>query len=247
MRWGVVLASGFLACCIAQQASVVAGAQDEGPRVAVGSTGLVTTRTGAADGASSPALTGERRPLYRIHRSDVVEIHFTFSPELDQSVTVQPDGFLALRGVKPVYAEGNTLVQLQQAVVSAYADQLRDPEITVVLKDFDHPYFVVSGQVVHPGKYELRNETTVTEALAIAGGFNDQAKHSQVVVFRHISSELVESRVLNAGKLMASRDLSEDVRLQPGDLVFVPQSAFSKIRRFLPTSNLSLYLNPLQF
>src|SRR5699024_232261 len=101
MRRGVALAS-FLVCCIAQQAWVVAGAQEERPRVAEADSGLVITKAGSADGASSPALTGERRPLYRIHTSDVIEFHFTFSPELDQSATVQPDGFLPLRAVGPV-------------------------------------------------------------------------------------------------------------------------------------------------
>ncbi|MBA3913534.1 MAG: SLBB domain-containing protein [Acidobacteriales bacterium] len=101
--------------------------------------------------------------------------------------------------------------------------------------------------MVRPGKYELRSDTTVSEALAVAGGFNDQAKSSQIVLFRHVSSDLLESKIVNVSKLMSSRNLSEDVRLQPGDLIFVPRSAFSRIRRFLPASNLSMYLNPLQF
>ncbi len=237
----------FLACCIAQQACVVAQAQDNEPRVAAASTGPVITKSGSADGASSPALTGERRPLYRIHNSDILEIRFTYSPELNQIITVQPDGFLGLQGVAPVYAEGATLAQLQEAVVTAYSDRLRDPEITIALKEFEHPYFIASGEVVHPGKYELRSDITLSEGLALAGGFNGQAKHSQIVVFRRIAGDLVESRVVDVGKLMASRDLSEDMRLQPGDLIFVPRSAFSKIQRFLPSSNLSMYVNPLQF
>ncbi|MBA3913533.1 MAG: polysaccharide biosynthesis/export family protein [Acidobacteriales bacterium] len=139
MRRQFTFAIGLLTCCLAQQVGVVAAAQQQRPRVAVKSAGLVTTKTGAADGASSPALTGERRPLYRIHKSDVLELHFTFSPELDQSASVQPDGFLALRGVQPIYVEGLSLPQVQQAVSSAYADRLRDPEITITLNDFEHP------------------------------------------------------------------------------------------------------------
>jgi hypothetical protein len=58
--------------------------------------------TSAADGRrnpneAGPALTGVRHPLYRLHKSDVVDVKFTFSPEFDQTATVRPDGYVALR------------------------------------------------------------------------------------------------------------------------------------------------------
>jgi len=61
-----------------------------------------TATTSAADGKMAPdqqgpALTGVRRPLYRLHKSDVIEVRFTFSPEFDQGLTVQPDGLISLR------------------------------------------------------------------------------------------------------------------------------------------------------
>jgi polysaccharide export outer membrane protein len=124
---------------------------------------------------------------------------------------------------------------------------LHDPEVTISLKDFDKPSFIASGQVAHPGKFELRSDTTVTEAVAIAGGFTEQAKHSQVVLFRRVSDQMVESRVLDIKFLLQSRNLNEDVYLKPGDLIFVPQNRISKIRKYLPVSNLSAYMSPSQF
>jgi polysaccharide biosynthesis/export protein len=233
-----------LACCVTQQVLVVAVAQDQRPRVAKVPSGSETTNPGVADGAWSPALTGERRPLYRLCTSDTLQISFTFSPEFDQTVTVQPDGFVALKGAEPTYAEGRTLTEFRAAAELAYAGSLNDPEITVVLKEFNQPYFVASGEVTRPGKYDLRGDTTVTEALAIAGGMNEQAKHSQVVLFRHAPGHQVEARLLDVKKMLNTQDLAEDVRLKPGDMLFVPQNLISKIRRYLPVSSLGMYLNP---
>jgi polysaccharide export outer membrane protein len=192
-------------------------------------------------------LTGARHPLYRLHKSDVVEIKFTFSPEFDQTVTVLPDGFVTLKSIGDLPAEGLTLSAFKDSLTGAYATILHDPEISVVLKEFDHPFFVAGGQVGRPGKYELRSSTSISEAIAIAGGFTEQAKHSEVVLFRTISDGVVESHVVNLKAMLASRNLEEDLELKPGDMLFVPQNTISKIRKFLPVASLSTFFTPAQF
>ncbi len=208
--------------------------------------------TGIADGkgnfnAKSPAVTGERRPLYRLHKSDVIELRFTFSPELDQTLAIRPDGFVALQGLGDLLAEGLTISELRESVKQAYKSVLRDPEVGVILKDFAKPYFLAGGQVGHPGKYELRAPTSVAEAVAMVGGFTDQSKHSQVVLFRRLAEGVVESHVLNMKAMLAARNLEEDFDLRPGDMLFVPQNRISKLRRYLPASSLSTFFTPAQF
>lgn len=237
-----------LTCCLTQQGLMVAAAQEQQPNVVVEQTGpAVTTKSGVADGAASPALTGVRRPLYRLCKSDVVAISFSFSPEFDQTASVQPDGYIALKGVKQLTAEGVTVPELQAAITRAYAGVLHDPEVTIVLQDFDKPYFIVGGEVNHPAKYELRSDLSVTEAVAIAGGLTPRAKHSQIVLFRRVSDDLVESHLLDVKAMMKSRTLAEDIHLKPGDFLFVPQNLISKIKQYLPTSSLSMYASPTQF
>lgn len=227
--------------------SLVAAVAEEQPSASAdGKMPSATIKSGVADGELSPALTGERRPLYRLHKSDVIELSFTFSPEFNQTLTVQPDGFVTLKDLPETYVEGFTLPELQATLAKAYAGTLHDPQVTVTLKDFDKPYFIASGEVSKPGKYELRGDTTVTEALAMAGGFNSQAKHSQVVLFRRVSDGLAESRVLNVKHMLRSKNLTEDLHLRPGDLLFVPQNTISKVRRYLPISSLGAYWNPAQ-
>lgn len=238
----------ILACGILTQASSVVVAQEMQPSAGAALSGQTqTTKSGSVGGQRSPALTGERRPLYRLHKSDALQIKFAFQPDFDQNVTVQPDGFIALKGLNEMYVEGMTINDMREAVRQAYADVLRDPEINIFLSDFDRPFFIAGGEVDHPGKYELRADITVSEAIALAGGFTDRSKHSQVLLFRRVTPDLVESHLLNIKAMMKSRSVAEDVHLMPGDMLFVPQNVISKIKRFLPTSDMSLYSIPAKF
>jgi len=242
MRW--ISAVFVLVACLAVHHFTVAQTNLATPAKPV--------NAGTADGngvnlKSSPALTGERRPLYRPRKSDVVEIQFTLSPEFDQAATIQPDGFIALGKIRGIFAEGLTIDELRETVRVAYSTFLRDPEVSIILKDFEKPFFLAGGQVARPGKYELRSPTTVSEAVAVAGGFNDQAKHSQVVLFRKLLDGVVETHVLNVKSMLSSRNLEEDIELKPGDMVFVPQNRISKIRKYLPASSLSTFFTPAQF
>ncbi|HSS97816.1 MAG TPA: polysaccharide biosynthesis/export family protein [Terriglobales bacterium] len=234
----------ILLLCLGLQVSVASHAQTSQSVMTAGDAGhAVLTKSGGADGVvGSPALSGERHPLYRLRASDVIEISFTFAPEFNQTVTVQPDGFITLKGLeKQMYTQGMTLPELRDGIRTGYAGILHEPEIAINLKEFDRPYFIASGEVGKPGKYDLHGDTTVTEAVAIAGGFTGQAKHSQVVLFRHVSDETVEAKLLNIKSMLSNRDLREDVHLRPGDMLFVPQSMISKIRRYLPVSSLGMY------
>jgi polysaccharide biosynthesis/export protein len=182
----------------------------------------------------------ERYPRYQLRADDVLDISFEFTPEFNQTVTVQPDGYVTLRGLGDVHVAGLTVPKLTQTIRAAYARILADPAVAVVLKDFEKPYFVVNGQVGRPGKYDLRGDTTLTEAIAMAGGFNTSAKHSQVVLFRPASQGWYEAKLINVKKMLKTRNLTEQIYLKPGDMLFVPQSALSKIRQFVPNPGIGL-------
>lgn len=205
------------------------------------------TKPGGANGLGNPILGGERHSLYRLRPSDVVEISFTIAPEFNQTLTVQPDGFVMLKDAGMVEVQGLNLQQFGEAVRDAYQGYLHDPQVAVSLKEFERSYFVVGGEVGRPGKYELRSDTTVAEAVQIAGGLTVQSKQSQVVLFRRVNDDLVETRLLDLKKMLKENNLKEDAHLRPGDLVFVPQNSISKIARFLPKPSLNTYINPTQF
>jgi polysaccharide biosynthesis/export protein len=189
----------------------------------------------------------ERHPRYRINPGDVIAFNFSFTPEFNQTVTVQPDGFITLREIGDIRVKDQTTPEVIETVRAAYTKVLRDPVITVELKEFEKPYFVVSGEVTHPGKYDLRGEATVMQALTVAGGLNDRAKTSEILLFRRVSEEMVEVKKINIKAMMKSKDLSEDLHLRAGDMILVPRSTMSKISRFIPLPTLGMYFNPLSY
>src|SRR5262249_43023492 len=140
---------------------------------------------GAITGSEPTPFSGsefqQRNPRYRLEAGDSFEVFFELSPEFNQTATVQPDGYAALRGIDDLPVADCTMPELTQLLRSAYGQILHEPRIKVVLKDFEKPYFIADGQVGHPGKYDLRGNTTLTQAIAMSGGFLDSAKHSQVL------------------------------------------------------------------
>ena len=182
----------------------------------------------------------ERHPRYEMQPGDAFDLTFEYTPEFNQTVTVQPDGYVSMRNVGDLYVAGQTVPQVTVKVTDLYGKVLNKPAISILMKDYEKPYFIADGQVGHPGKYELRGDTTVVQAIAMAGGFTSSAKHSNVVLFRRISDQWVESKLLDVKKMQNSKNLSEDVHLRPGDMVFVPKNALSKIEPFLPTSSFNM-------
>jgi len=202
--------------------------------------------------SSSPAAQGRaqanaqtdiehRYGRYRLCASDVIALTFPLTPEFDQTINIEPDGFASLAGAGDVRLEGLTINESVAAIRTAYASVLHDPLITIELKDFNRPYFIVGGEVNHPGKYDLRGDTRATEAIAIAGGFNDASKHSQVLLFRKVNDDWYEVKPLNLKRILQGHDVNEDPEVRAGDMLYVPQNTISKIKKFIPSSGMGAY------
>ncbi len=200
----------------------------------------------AAQAQTAPALgTFNPNPRYLLSPGDVVEVQYRYTPEFNQTVTIQPDGFVSLQIVGDVKIGGLTLEQVQAMVREKASPRLNDPEVMLVLKEFQKPYFVVAGEVVQPGKIEMREKVTALQAIMLAGGFKDSAKSSQIVLFRRVNSDIAEVKVLNLKKIRRTSDLERDLALQPGDMLFVPENTITKIARFMKLANIGLFFNPL--
>lgn len=228
---------------LALAGATAAPAQDP-QQNATASRQVVADSDATADSHSHKPVLQHRNRRYQLHSADVLTLEFPFTPEFNQTVTVQPDGYVTLRGVENMHVEGETLPEVTQALRMAYCKILHDPVVNVELKDFEKPFFIVGGEVGHPGKFELREDTTATEAVAIAGGFRDSAKHSQVLLFHRVQGGWAQVRKLNMKKMLKEGDLDEDAYLEAGDFLYVPKNAMSKIARYIPTSSMGLYANP---
>jgi polysaccharide export outer membrane protein len=228
-----------------------AGVQSAAAQAAVLSNGvtapaLLTSATARGTGSSlradtdRPALQ-QRNPRYRLCASDVIALTFPLTPEYDQTVTVQPDGFVTLAGAGDIHVEGLTTLETIPAIQAAYMNILHNSIVTIELKDFNKPYFIVGGQVFHPGKFDLRGYTTATQAVALAGGFEETAKHSQVLLFRRVNDSWTEVKTLDLKHILQGHNADEDPEIRPGDMLYVPQNTISKVKKFIPNYGMGAY------
>lgn len=219
-------------------------AQDFGAQAPPASPQAAPEAPGTADNHAQPEMLQHRNRRYQLHSADVLALEFPFTPEFNQTVTIQPDGYVTLRGVDNMHVQGLTLPEVTNALRTAYSKILHDPVINVELKDFEKPFFIVGGEVGHPGKFDLREDTTATEAVAIAGGLRESAKHSEVLLFHRVPGGWAQVKRLNMKKMLKEGNLDEDAYLQPGDFLYVPKNTMSKIARFIPSSSMGVYANP---
>jgi polysaccharide export outer membrane protein len=222
-----------LAALLVGAASLPAGAQQSPPSTAQAPSSVEAVTTESAD----EAITGEwmrwTSGRYRITPGDVLDFAFPFVPELNQTVTVQPDGYITLKDIRDVRAQGRTVAQIREDVLTAYAEFVREPVFTISLKEFERPYFIANGEVQKPGRYELRGATTLTQAVAVAGGFTRGANTSKVVLYRRFAESDLEAKQINVARMYGKKDLSEDPLLRPGDTIVVPRSVLGKVMPIL--------------
>jgi protein involved in polysaccharide export with SLBB domain len=169
---------------------------------------------------------------------DEVEIRFFYTPTLDITQTVRPDGMISMLLVGEVRAAALTPVELEQALKGLYKEKLRDPDINVVLKTQWSRRAYVGGMVVRPGPVSLPAPTTVVEAIMQVGGPRiDYAELKNVLVIRPDGMR----RKIGSINLASSFGLEspsdgqtiEAFYLKPGDIVYVPQTRIVEINRWL--------------
>jgi polysaccharide export outer membrane protein len=207
--------------------------------LAWGSLSIAQQPNSVAPAAPAQTAAGQR---YVLKASDVLGLTFRYTPDYNHDTSVQPDGFVQLKGLQnAVHVQGLTVQDAQREIIKAYSAVLKDPDVTVTLKDFEKPYFVVSGSVRNPGKFDYRGHTTVMQAVAIAGGFDNSAKHSQILLMRKYSNDLVQVTMVDLRQVMKGKELNQDLEVRPGDTIFAPKSAFAKFAPFIPTSSMGMY------
>ena len=238
----VVIALVVLVFLVSAPASLFAQ-KGTSPSAPAASTPVANASGIQQSGSDRPVLE-HRNPRYMVMRDDILILSFPLSPELNQTVTVQPDGYITLLNVGSLFVQGMNIPEITDAIKQAYGKILHDPIINVDLKDFQKPFFVVSGQVTKPGQYDLRYETTVSEAIAVAGGLAPTAK-TQIFIYHRVSSGWMEVKKFNLKDILNGKNVNEDAVLQPGDMIFVPEKFITNFRKYVPYS-LGLYttVNP---
>ena len=181
---------------------------------------------------------------YRLQIGDQLDVKFFYNPELNEQVTVRPDGRISLQLVHEIIAVGLTPQELTDLLTKKYAPELKRPEIAVIVRSFSAQKIYVDGEVTKPGMVPLIGSVSVLQAISQAGGVKDTARTSEVVIIRQGENHNPFVAVVNLDKAIDGTDMNQDITLKPFDIVFVPKSPIANVnvwvdqyvRKVLPIS-----------
>jgi len=158
---------------------------------------------------------------YLIGPEDILAVTVWKNEAMSRVVAVRPDGMISLPLLDDVQAAGLTAMQLRDVLAKKLAEYMPSPEVSVIVNDVRSFKVSVMGEVARPARYELKSWTTVLDVLAQAGGFNQFANRSKIVILRPNGKTM--TRVpFNYNKVVSSGGEEENFYLQPGDIVLVP-------------------------
>jgi polysaccharide biosynthesis/export protein len=183
-------------------------------------------RAGGIGLLTVPSMAATPPADYRFAPSDVIEV--TVSPQrgYDRTLTVQPDGKITYPIVGQIQASGLTISQITERLRSSLSQELVDPIVSVSLREAgrrEAGRISLLGAIRSAGGLEIKEGTTLTEALAAAGGPGPRADLRRVMITRADGS--VKSVDLSSIEQTGRADRS--LILQPGDIVVVPEGALA--------------------
>jgi polysaccharide biosynthesis/export protein len=185
---------------------------------------------------------GEAVPTdYCLQQGDSFEVLYRYTPEYNQTVTVQPDGMVSLTLLGAVPVRGLTVDEARNRIIHEAGKRFNDPDVSLALKDFVRPHFTVMGEVANPGRFELRGSISTVDALAMAGGLKVSARHNNILLIHRVNQTVGETRLIDYKALEKARPGQELIPLRDGDIIIVPQNKISKVERFVKLSNVGVY------
>lgn len=173
--------------------------------------------------AAPPAEAGPAQALepYKLGPEDMLAITVWKNDAMSRTVQVRPDGMISLPLLDDVQAVGLTPMQLRDVIAKRLTEFIPNPEVSVIVADVRSYKVSVMGEVAHPGRFDLKSYTTILDVLAQAGGFNQFAARSRIVVLRP-EGKTMKRIPFNYNKVTSSGGEEENFYVQPGDVVLVP-------------------------
>jgi polysaccharide export outer membrane protein len=179
------------------------------------------------------AVNAASLPAYHIQVGDVLEVRLMLNPELNEEVTVRPDGHISTTVVPDAVAYGETPAQLAEFLRKSYSKDLQNPRVSVVVKSFAPTRVYVGGEVTTPGEFITVGPTlTLSQAIARAGGTKLSSDDTSVFIIRRGAGDKPEFLSVKWKAVRQGRDANADVRLAPYDVVYVPKLGIAEVYQF---------------
>lgn len=191
----------------------------------------------AAEAQSPPAAARQAAPTssdqaasapeYLIGPGDTLQVFVWRNPELTVTVPVGPDGKISTPLVENMVAVGKSRSQLARDIEKVLSEYVRSPQVNIIVTQAASAYSQVKivGQVVHPQSIAYREGMTVLDAILASGGLAPFAAGNRAKVVRQENGKTRELKV-KLSSLVNDGDIKQNLNLQPGDVIVVPESRF---------------------
>jgi len=205
----IIAVTCFLSACASQQPNVT-----------------LETAALTAVGSGPPAP-------YLIQPGDELDIKFFYNPEINETVTVRPDGKISLQLVDEVQAAGLKPSQLDDVLTQKYGLELKKPVITIIVKSFEGQRIYVGGEVNLQREIKLPAGMTVLQAVFEAGGFKETASPENAVLIRQGANREPVPIQIDLKSAMYGHGDGANLALKPNDIVYIPKSAIAEANKWV--------------
>jgi len=164
----------------------------------------------------------QKRMVYLIGSGDLLKIiTWTGADFTKEEMVVRIDGKITLPLLNDIQAVGKTPLQLKKEIEKSLAVFVESPTITVIVKNQASKRFYIIGEVLHDGEYPLTKSLTALQAIALAGGFTQEASTDEILLIREHPGGNVTFRI-NYQELMKGENLDTNISIQPNDTIIIP-------------------------
>jgi polysaccharide export outer membrane protein len=171
-------------------------------------------------------------PGYRLYPGDEMDVQVPSAPELNKTVTVQPDGRISLPLLDPLQVADRSIVDAETIISTAYASQLLHPDVTITVRAQPLRVFV-GGEVSKPGIYDMPGDINTLQAVVMAGGFTTFAKRSEVVLIRRGHAGKAMMRTVDLLHGISDPGHFDLVPLRRFDIIYVPKTGVAEVGDFV--------------
>jgi polysaccharide export outer membrane protein len=218
---GLLVCAGSLVGCVTSSDNVAPPDFQTGP-AAYGGSNATGSTSPAGGGASASKKVASHKDAYTVGSTDILEISVFKVPELSKSVQVADTGTINMPLLGEVPAAGKTAQEIEQDLTRKLgAKYLKNPQVTVFVKDHNSQSVTIEGSVMKPGVVPIRGKLSLVQLVATSGGLNNDLYDKNITVFRMINGERTSS-VYDIDDIRAGK--AADPELRSGDVVVVDSS-----------------------
>jgi len=172
-------------------------------------------------------------PPYRIQLGDQLSVRFPFNPELNEDITVRPDGMISTAVSEDVMAYNQTPMAVASSLREHYKSTLKDPQLSVIVRSFAPNRIYVAGEVANPGEFiTVGPNLTISQAIARAGGTKLSAARDKIFVIRRGPGDVPQAFKVDYMAVISAENPAQDARLAQYDVVYVPRTGVYEVYTF---------------